>query len=579
MIICGANKSLPSAPRSKGCLTCLSRKTRCDGRRPTCQRCEERKQICRGYRRQDYVFLNDGWRAPGVSSSVTEKKSPGKTSRKRETSIPEDEVERFTTSPVLILSRTPSPERRQLHTVFFLSEFGADILNGPHFILDLFYRYLSTEPSLQYLAASCRLSSEPAVFAAHALAGARFGRIHSDSVSTQESIRTYGAALRAMSAKLEELKYADSGFQVPTEDNWQHLAFFCIVMACWELEMFPTSRKWHEHIRGLAAAILLRGSEHAYSVNNERLVASSRLFVILQVLSSRQPSFLSSLVSEGCSRPPSSAALKVEVTRYGPEVPNTVLEHGIYDPLDILTTEAASTVAIIAQYDQLRASTSKVHSYDDGKFGRILISLRDKADAILNRVETQLMYLDMATYETPLIIWLSRHRNVGANSTRDFWLTVSLDLQSVVDTVLSFPTMREHHIVTLFWTTAMSLRLLLSDMLTTMLTIPPLHDIYDQVLGEIEQHRIKLMGYAQKVIHTIGYGALKENRAVAPFFLATAFQMAIVTLERECETLRACGRDKDTISRCERMKDLAVLYVEWAAQNKIPIKMDMNVPR
>ena len=128
-------------------------------------------------------------------------------------------------------------DRWQLHTAFFLSEFGGDLLNGPHFIFDLFRYYLSIRPPDNSMAIKGCLSSssDPVVFAVHALAEARFGRFNADLASTQQSFNKYGMALRGMSTKLEEFKYTESGLQALTEDDWQHLSFFCIVMACWEV--------------------------------------------------------------------------------------------------------------------------------------------------------------------------------------------------------------------------------------------------------------------------------------------------------------------------------------------------------
>lgn len=472
--------------------------------------------------------------------------------------------------------------RWQLYTAFFLSEFGPDLLNGPHFVLDLFRYYLSFRPPDDFtVIKGCLSSSDPVVFSVHALAEARFGRINADSVSTQQSFNKYGMALRGMSTKLEELKYNDSEFKALTEDEWQHFAFFCIVMACWELEMFPTSRKWEKHVHGLAAAIALRGTEHAYSENNLKLLAGSRLFIILQTLSSREPSFLSSPAWRENSPTRSGSASKIKAIQHGPVDLDATSEYKIHDSLDILVEEAASTVAVTAQYDRLLGGISGAHSKNDEELCQVLVYLHAEANAILNRVETQLANWDTAIHEIPLAVWLSSHQSMRADSASTdefFWSTSSAGLPLVVDTVLSFPSMREHHILTLFWTTAMSLRLLLSDMLALMLTMA-LQENHQDLRGESEQHRAILMSYAQKVVQTIGYGALRENRSVSPFFLATAFQMAIVTLERECDALKANDGNEYAVYRCENMRNLAAHYIEWAMQNKIPIKVDMRLPR
>ena len=44
--------------------------------------------------------------------------------------------------------------------------------------------------------------------------------------------------------------------------------------------MSPKTQNWQRHIRGLVDTIVLRDSDHAYSTNNYRLLAASRLFIV-----------------------------------------------------------------------------------------------------------------------------------------------------------------------------------------------------------------------------------------------------------------------------------------------------------
>ncbi|KAI0847157.1 hypothetical protein F5Y00DRAFT_122026 [Daldinia vernicosa] len=573
MLTCGADPSLPSVPRSKGCLTCVSRKTRCDGRRPTCRNCEERKQVCRGYRRRDIVFLSDGWRAPGVAASERKKKLPARTEEY-------EPLESGTYSPGVLIPHSdfcpqkgPNVDRRQLYIAFFLSEFGPAVLSGPHLIFDLFYYYASIPITQTYTDTIHYLSpSWPVVLAVHALAEARFGRANADLISTQQSVKIYGMALRSMSAKLTELHDADSGFRNLSEGDWQHLVFFCIVMACWELEMFPTSKMWQNHIRGLAAAIMSRGTEHAYSDNNLRLLAASRLFIILQTLSWRRPTFLSDSSRHGQAPIHSEFTLEIRAAQHELKYPIATLENNLQS-LDHLIMDVSSTAAVASKYDQLLANMSGVAFYSDSDSGKTLINLYNEAETLLFRIEMQLACWDTAICETPLAVWLSNHQNASAG----FWSTVGLDLRYVVDTVLSFRSMREYQIFTLQCTAAMFLRLLISDMLALTLTTG-LHATFVNPYGNIERHRVKLMGYAQRILRTIGYGVLKESRLAAPFFLATAFQMATVITERECEILKAQNGDRGLIKRCEDMRCLAIYYMNWATRDKISIKMDVSPP-
>jgi hypothetical protein len=61
--------------------------------------------------------------------------------------------------------------------------------------------------------------------------------------------------------------------------------------------------------------------------------------------------------------------------------------------------------------------------------------------------------------------------------------------------------------------------------------------------------------------------------------MATAFQIAIVALERECRTLRGQNEEEESINRCERLKNLAICYMDWAMYSKIPIKLDVDLQR
>lgn len=46
------------------------------------------------------------------------------------------------------------------------------------------------------------------------------------------------------------------------------------------MKMSPATRNWENHLRCLAAAILLRGTDYPYSKTNSQLLASSRLLLV-----------------------------------------------------------------------------------------------------------------------------------------------------------------------------------------------------------------------------------------------------------------------------------------------------------
>jgi hypothetical protein len=50
-----------------------------------------------------------------------------------------------------------------------------------------------------------------------------------------------------------------------------------------KMKMLPASRNWENHLRCLAAAISLRGTDRPYSENYFRLLAASRLLIVRRV--------------------------------------------------------------------------------------------------------------------------------------------------------------------------------------------------------------------------------------------------------------------------------------------------------
>lgn len=249
----GTNKSLSTVPRSKGCLTCVSRKKRCglsnckprisfdsdnlaDGRRPTCRSCENRKQVCGGYRREETVFLNEGWRAPGVASVARSKIKNSKSINRSELLRSESPTLRSSDKTDVVLFPNPTIDRSHLHINFFLASFGTRPFQALGSIGHLFRHYLPLVSSNLLGGYECSLSpSRPVVFAVDALAHSHFGTANADSVSVRRSFQSYGMALHSMSVRLTEMRRAGYDFHNITEEDWQHFAFFCLVMAFWEV--------------------------------------------------------------------------------------------------------------------------------------------------------------------------------------------------------------------------------------------------------------------------------------------------------------------------------------------------------
>ncbi|KAF2503124.1 hypothetical protein BU16DRAFT_30061 [Lophium mytilinum] len=339
------------------------------------------------------------------------------------------------------------------------------------------------------------------------------------------------------------------------------------------MKMSPASRNWEYHIRCLAAAIILRGPNHAYSKINFHLLASSRLLLMLQTLSAREP-------NDWQERLPIRSAWlgEIKLALGEAENPKFSTDYELYRSVDSLMIEVTTVVSTMAQFDQLLAQRSTAPGLNTKGSNQILIDLYDTAEDILSRTEVRLARWNTNICEISFSSWLSLYHDMATNPISGlFWSNINEgEFRSYLDSVLTFRNMLEYHSVTMYWTIIMSLRLLLSDMLTLM--------VWTNVDGmpanspqRIEDHRIKLMKYALNVLQTICYATHMENREVAPFVFATAFQLTVAVLERECKSLReAAGNHENRVMRCEGLKSLAVRYLDWAVQNKIPVTIDLD---
>jgi len=236
MAICGTNRSLPTVPRSKGCLNCVARKTGCglyglfgrsplltfaDGRRPTCQACEKRGQTCRGYRRDNVVFLAEDWRALGVASTKPAKEHTPAHKCHDATRVT------VSTSRTASLPASPGITGSQLCIPFFLASFGKRPEQAPTYIGQLFEHYCALDEVDDNSSNDAPSSSAiPVTYAVHALARVFFGAAHGDRLSMRKSLDSYEKALRSMSRWMTR-----KNLSCLHEDDWQHLAFFCLVMA------------------------------------------------------------------------------------------------------------------------------------------------------------------------------------------------------------------------------------------------------------------------------------------------------------------------------------------------------------
>ncbi|KAH8645470.1 hypothetical protein BX600DRAFT_165220 [Xylariales sp. PMI_506] len=345
--------------------------------------------------------------------------------------------------------------------------------------------------------------------------------------------------------------------------------------------MSPKSHNWQKHICGLSRAIAMRGRNHKYSDANVKLIVGSRLLIILQALSSRQPvCFLTH--KQQHKSPVSPAGLDVAAGVVDPCQDSAFpIDKNFYSLVDSITNIVTDLVVTMAEYDQLLIRSPSTIPEADVDFGKTLKVLYERAQTTLSRLDAVIGTVDPLMSEVPLNSYLSAHKVITGDPVLDdqFWTIAGRDIQTLFDKILSFPSMADCHTATLFWTAAMSLHIFIIDMLTVAsslnLNLTGANDLSEQ----IKKHRFRLMVYIRQVLQSIIFFELEENRKLSPFFLAVAFQMSEVVLERESEALRSEGAKDAEINECGKLQELTSRYITWATQTKIAIKMDINIPQ
>lgn len=138
----------------------------------------------------------------------------------------------------LALYPSPAIDRTGPHIAYFLASFGTRPCQALGSLGHLFRYYLpmvSSNDLQEQSKWSLSSPTTPAVFALDALAYCHFGTANADSISVRRSLDMYGRALKSMSARLAEMKREGSDFYHMSDEDWQHFAFFCLIMAFWEV--------------------------------------------------------------------------------------------------------------------------------------------------------------------------------------------------------------------------------------------------------------------------------------------------------------------------------------------------------
>ncbi|KAH8898781.1 hypothetical protein GQ53DRAFT_759030 [Thozetella sp. PMI_491] len=445
-----ANKLLPSVPRSKGCITCVSRKVRCDGRRPGCKNCEDRKQQCQGYRRAQFTFLNEGWKPLGVASKATTRPKPAETD---------------------------------------------------------------------------------------ALARTHFGRVNGDRTREEEGIRIYASALRCMSKRVPEILGDTAG--VLPEQDWHDLVFSCLLMAFWELFETMSSRPKTLHNEPQRLHLLYRASgKPLYPAGND--------------FRDNTESF--SLPT--ATTPPDSFEV---VIKYLSET--SALRQKYYDLLDVWCDRGQKDLSVPVR----SWCRSLTHLYHQGK-------------SILQKVDQFLALPLHFMRALPLAFRIERWKDCGLpDHVQRAFRTATGDPDSPFATIIEFDDMEKNLLISLFWTTAITLRILLCDVLSSIRTLAP-HSDEPGYHGVLRRHRAALLRYAQSICSSIPYMSLPQNLRISPFHYAPAFQLGHTVLARECHLLSLEDAQAE-LERCCKMKDVVQEHLEWVSRKKILIRVDLELPQ
>ncbi|KAK0708140.1 hypothetical protein B0H67DRAFT_329697 [Lasiosphaeris hirsuta] len=511
---------LPSVPRSKGCITCTTRKTRCDGRRPTCAACERRKQVCRGYRRAEFVFMNDGWRAPGVASA-----SAGAIVHPTPNTVPE----------------SIAPDPLVVHVTFFLSQFTKNPPSEALIMLDACRQYLGLLLSRSSSAVS------PVADAAEALVTNYFGKLNASCLLVQKSCALYARALNTLSIKLGEVQRV--GIESVEEEEVLRLVFTCLFLAFWELAMNPDSSSWQKHIRGLAGVIEGRGPQGFKSLKSLQVVTMLRLFILLESISSRQPTFLSRqewrrfryFHARALPWVPSAFITAVLDTNGAVEIT------GPKHYLDFIADQLIIISGLTAEFTQKRGCASCPREWEP---------LIEKSLLVVQRLEIVLahMHASIGTLAGEGDISKPEFDNISGSSTSQrgpFW---------------GKPL--EYNLTSLCRSAAITLRMLMCDIIGEQ----------QQTGGRVKlvEQRSALMAHVEAILQLIPYSSRGEIFESAPLCFVPAFGMAEAVLARELITLQAeGGNDSENMKRCVAMEELIQRHLAFVLSKKILVKLDI----
>ncbi|KAK0651143.1 hypothetical protein B0T16DRAFT_73566 [Cercophora newfieldiana] len=530
---------LRPVPRSKGCITCTSRKKRCDGRRPTCQACERRKQVCRGYRRGDFVFMSEGWVAPGVASPVpvpVAKSSDSKSQISKNT-------------PTLpSISRPITSDPRSVYASFFLSQFDTRQQRSElsMVMVENYRRYFGV--LLEQSPCGNGNGINPLPHAAEALVTNYFGKLNASPRLMHNSTVPYIKALKSMSARIAHIQRI--GIASINEEEVMQLIFTCLYLAFWELAMDPQGTSWQKHARGLANIIQSRGPRGFRSPQSVQVVTLTRHFILLESVSSKRRTFLSNKEWHRF-RNLDPGPITWLNTKDTSRQPDTLV--GPKHCLDFIVDHLITISDLTAEFSENLTKPPSPSS---------LHRMEAESERVLCHLEPVLAQMVA---------------NIGGNAVK----TAATAKTTPRGPLWGKPL--EYKLASICRTAAVTLRLLMCDVLReqqrhvdtdgTLLIQDHINSRDDN--SRLSEHRAALMAHVEAIVNMIPYSSQVNIFGVAPLCFVPAFRIAKVVLARECDALRAEGGKDAEVDKCVAADAVIQQHLDFVASRKISIKVDV----
>lgn len=253
---------------------------------------------------------------------------------------------------------------------------------------------------------------------------------------------------------------------------------------------------------------------------------------------------------------------------------------GPQDYLNFVLDNLAATTHLVSQYQSLWLSQTGHPASSDTQFINKVMGLHNTAAATLQRLEKILGYWQRDVRSVPLTEWFYEW-DMHETACNAIFTEYN---KRLLATAHSFQDVAEYHLVGLCRTAAMSLRLLLYDILSigsldNAQLLQALVPTLDAAGHEsLRSHRTALVRHAHAVLQAIPYGVQRQVLGIGPTCFTPWYRVARAALARECETLRAeVEDDGQQLKACLELKGLIERYLEWVVREKIAVKVDFDI--